>query len=208
MSQPNQQPNQSYKEQREGSRWNIPNALCVTRLILSVAMVLGALMGQPILLLTLYLLAAATDWIDGKLAIWLNQRTVFGARLDSVADAATYAALLFGSVWLKGDAIAAEAAWIAMALACWLTSYAAGLIKLGCLPSYHTYTAKASWGLMILAAVGLLTGWSLWPLRLAMLAVALANLEAVAITFILQKTEVDVRSFWHALQMARHDKGS
>ena len=47
---------------------------------------------RPRVFLWLFLFLSATDWIDGKLAILLDQRSVLGALLDTWADAALYAA--------------------------------------------------------------------------------------------------------------------
>ena len=70
-----------------------------------------------------------TDWVDGKLAILLNQRSVFGARLDSWADAALYAALLLGAAMMRGATLGSELAWIIPAVATYLISTAADLWK-------------------------------------------------------------------------------
>jgi len=173
---------------------NVPNALCLIRLILSLALLPIALLELRWPFLVVFLLAASTDWIDGKLAIWLKQRTTFGAGLDSVADATMYGALLFGCVWLEGEALWENAAWIATALASYVLACGAALIKFRRLSSYHMYSAKFAWMITVLAAIALLTGWAVWPLRVAAVAVTLANLEAAAITFLLDRWRVDIRS--------------
>src|SRR5690606_29392185 len=122
-----------------------------------------------------------TDWIDGKLAIHWNQRTPFGARLDSVADASMYAAVLVGTVWLKQDVVADQWPWIAAALISYGITISASLMKFGHLPSYHTRAAKTSWLLMTIAILALFAGLaelSVWSLRIAMVGVTLTNLEA------------------------------
>lgn len=180
--------------------WNVPNALCAIRVVVSIASLLAAFAGRPWLFLGMFLIAAFTDWIDGTLAAWLNQRTAFGARFDSVADAAMYGALLVGSIWLKGEVLAGETIWIAAALGCFLASCVLGVIKFGRLPSYHAYSAKLAWFVTVVSAVLLLVGWAVWPLRVAATAVALANLEALAITLILSRWQTDVPTLWHALR--------
>ena len=51
--------------------------------------------------------------------------------------------------------------------------------------------------LVLLAAIGLFTGWSLWPLRITLVLSALTNLETLAITLISRNWQVDVASFYH-----------
>ncbi len=148
--------------------------------------------------LVVFLLLASTDFVDGKLAIWLNQRTTFESAFDSVADAAMYSALLFGIVWLKGDVLKAETAWIAVAMASYAVSCATSVVKFGRLPSHHTYSAKTAWMVTVLSAVALLSGWAIWPVRAAAVAVSLANLESTSITLLSNHWQADVPTIWHA----------
>ena len=82
--------------------FTIPNLLSGLRLIGAPVLIVLAVADQPRAFLVLGLVLLFDDWLDGKLAIWLQQQTTFGARLDSVADAVLYASLLFGIAWLKG----------------------------------------------------------------------------------------------------------
>jgi phosphatidylglycerophosphate synthase len=74
------------------------------RLLGSVVLVVVACRDEGKIFLWLFVFLAMTDWVDGKLAILLNQRSQHGARLDSRADAALNEALLFGALWLHGEA--------------------------------------------------------------------------------------------------------
>ena len=182
------------------TRFNVPNTFCAIRLVGSVVLVALVLLGYAVPFLAVFLFLAFTDWIDGKLAVWLDQRTTFGARLDSVADAAMYGALLFGCIWFQADVVRAEAPWIAAALVCYLVSCMTAVFKFGRLPSHHTYTAKAAWALTVLAAIALLSNWEVWPLRVAAVAVAVANLESTAITLLTNRWQADVPSVWCVLR--------
>jgi len=164
----------------------------------SLGLIAIAVADFPLVFVGLFLFLTFTDWIDGKLAIWLHQRTKLGARLDSAADAAMYGAVLFGATWLKGDVLLAEWAWITAALTTYVASHLASYIKFRRLASYHTRAAKTSAFFALLAVVGLFLGWSSWPMRVAMAAVTLTNLEAIAITWMLRQWRTDVLSIWHA----------
>jgi len=176
----------------------VPNFLCVIRLAGSFILVPIALKGQNEVFLWLFIFLAMTDWLDGKLAILLDQRTVFGARLDSWADAALYTALLFGIVTMYGDILRSELVWIGVAVAGYLLSVAAGLWKYKRWLSYHTRAAKTSWFLTAVAVVALFSDWALWPLRVAAVAVSITNFEAFLITIISPAWCADVTSVFHA----------
>lgn len=176
----------------------VPNFLCVIRLAGSFILVPIALKSQNEVFLWLFIFLAMTDWLDGKLAILLDQRTVFGARLDSWADASLYAALLFGVVTMYGDILRSELIWIAAAVAGYLLSIVAGLWKYKRWLSYHTRAAKTSWFLTALAVVALFSDWALWPLRVAAVAVSITNFEALLITIISPTWCADVTSVFHA----------
>ncbi len=176
----------------------VPNLLCFIRLIGSFVLVPIAWQGFNEVFLWCFIFLAFTDWLDGKLAILLNQRTVLGARLDSWADAALYAALLFGLVTMYGDSLQSELVWIGAALVTYLISTAAGLWKYKRWPSYHTRGAKISWFLTAVGVIAIFSDYSLWPVRVAAVAVTLANLEALLITIVSPAWRADVTSIYHA----------
>jgi cardiolipin synthase (CMP-forming) len=164
------------------------------RLVGTAGMVMLAIAGRAPAFVVLFLVLALTDWLDGRLARWLHQRSDWGARLDSIADALLFAALLFGVLRLKNEQILDNRVWVALAILSYTLTCAAGLWKFGRLPAYHTWAAKTSWHLVLIAMLFLFFDWSLWPLRIAMLAVTLTNLEAVLITHTLDEWHADVRS--------------
>jgi cardiolipin synthase len=177
----------------------VPNLLCAMRLLGSFVLVALAVMGRSETFLWLFVALALTDWLDGKLAILLRQKSVLGARLDSWADAALYAALLLGALWLHGATLRAEAGWILVAVASYAMSTIAGFLKYGRWPSYHTRAAKISWFLIAVAVVCLFEGWAVWPLRMASSAITLTNLEALSITILSADWRADVSSVFQVL---------
>jgi CDP-diacylglycerol--glycerol-3-phosphate 3-phosphatidyltransferase len=181
----------------------VPNLLSAIRLLGSFALMALAIMGWGKAFLWLFVALALTDWLDGKLAILLRQKTALGARLDSWADAALYGALLFGALWLHSATLAAELGWILSAVVSYVVSTMAGLWKYGRWPSYHTRAAKTSWFLIAVAVVCLFQGWAVWPLRVAAVAVTLTNLEAMLITSLCADWRADVESAFHILRDRR-----
>jgi CDP-diacylglycerol--glycerol-3-phosphate 3-phosphatidyltransferase len=67
--------------------WTVPNALSVLRL-LGVPLFLWLLLGPEAdgWAVAVLMVAGFTDWLDGKLARWLNQGSRLGALLDPAAD--------------------------------------------------------------------------------------------------------------------------
>jgi len=186
----------------------IPNLLCFVRLIGSFALVGLALWERPNLFIGLFVFLAMTDWVDGKLAILLNQRSIYGARLDSAADAALYAALLIGGLWLRWDVLRQEFVWVGAAVGSYAISTSVGLWKFRRVPSYHTRAAKTCWLLILVGAVAVLGGWAVWPFRVAMAAVTITNVETTLMSLYLDEWKADVTSLWHVLRARSRRKQS
>lgn len=191
-------------------RWvTIPNVLCLFRFLGSLALVPAAIAGRPRLALVLFLGLALTDWMDGKVARWLDQRSRIGPKLDSLADVTMYAMLLFALAWLRADVMLSELPWLIVVAAMFAIACAASVRKFGSLPSYHTRSAKTSWFLTSLAAISLLLDWSVWPLHIALLGIFVANLESTAITATLRRPRTDVISLRAARRLEQAgEKGS
>ncbi|MDZ4850579.1 MAG: CDP-alcohol phosphatidyltransferase family protein [Pirellulaceae bacterium] len=179
----------------------IPNIICFGRLVGALSLFFLAVANRLQLFVGVFVVLSLSDWIDGRLARWLKQRSDFGARLDSFADSVLYGALLFGMLWLRWDVLGPEAAWWIVGVFSYALTTFAGLWKYRRVPSYHTYGAKFSQWLVLIGAVCLLLDYSVWPFRLAMLAGTLANLEATAITWYLAEWHADVLSIVHAKTM-------
>ena len=183
--------------------WNLPNLLSATRLLASPLLLPLAWWQYRGAFLALFVFLLLTDWLDGKLAVAWRQRTALGARLDSVADAMMYGALLLGSWLLLPQFVYDQRVWLLVALGSFALTSVVGLLKFRRLPSYHTLGAKISWFLTCLAALVAFAGGPGWPFCVAMVAVTLTNLEATAISLVLPRWQADVLSLYHAIQGQR-----
>lgn len=180
--------------------FTLPNIICMFRLAGSFVMLGMAIAELRYWFVGLFVVLTLSDWIDGRLARWLHQRSDFGARLDSFADAALYGALLLGTAILCRDIWWSELAWIATAFGSYVLTTAAGLLKYGRVPSYHTWAAKKSQAFVLVAGVSLVLWESVWPLRVAAVVGTLTNIEATLITCILPTWRADVSSLWKVLR--------
>lgn len=179
----------------------VPNVICVLRIIGSVALLGLAFAERPTAFVVLFVVLHLSDWVDGRLARWLHQRSDFGARLDSLSDAILYGCLITGCLILKWDVLRNEVVWLTVPLICYAITTGYGLWKYRRVPSYHTQFAK--WGnwLVLAGAVALLLDWSLWPLRIAAIGGTLTNVETIAITYVLPAWNADVLSLGAALRL-------
>ncbi|MCF0234006.1 MAG: CDP-alcohol phosphatidyltransferase family protein, partial [Thermoguttaceae bacterium] len=75
-------------ENNKSQLWNVPNVLTMARMVLAV--ILFALMPFKLYgtCLVLFVIAAATDFVDGWWARKFNQKTQFGRIMDPFADKA------------------------------------------------------------------------------------------------------------------------
>lgn len=190
-------PVEARDENYKDSIVTIPNVICFARLIGSFVLFAFAVAGWRVPFIGLFVALSLSDWIDGKLARWLNQRSDFGARIDSFADAALYAGLLGGGLLLSWQTLRHQLIWIAVGISSYALTTGAGIWKYGRVPSYHTYGAKVTQWLALIAGGFVILEWSVWPMQIAMIAVALTNLEAIAITCVLKEWRADVLTLFH-----------
>lgn len=183
--------------------WTVPNAITLLRFVGIAPLLAAAATGaRPAFLIVLGLLLLS-DWADGKLAVWLDQRTELGARLDSAVDAAMYGSIALSCWWLETEAMREHLAWFALAIGTWGVSGIVSVARFGRMPGYHTWAAKLSW----LVVAGTVLTWIgagdaravPWALGLA----TVTNLEAVAIGFTLPNWRADVPSILEAVRLRR-----
>lgn len=184
-------------EEYKDSIITVPNIICFIRLIGSFFLFAIAIMGWRYTFVGLFLALSLSDWIDGKLARALHQRSDFGARIDSTADTALYTALIAGAFFLCWETLQHELVWLGVGIGSYLLTTGAGLLKYRRVPSYHTYGAKGTQWLALIAGIALVLGWSVWPMRIALIAVTLTNLEATAITYVLKDWRADVLTLFY-----------
>ena len=175
-------------------RVTLPNAICLVRILAAPGLVVLAASDRRSEVVALFLAMAVSDWIDGKLALLLDQRSEIGPWLDSVADGVMYTALLVSAVVLDGDRLLTQWPWIVLPIATYVAAGLFSLAKFRRWPNHHTRMAKISWGLMLVGAVAFLSAWSLWPLRAALVGATMASVQSMMITRVLPEWRTDVLS--------------
>ena len=145
--------------------------------------------------------ALLSDIFDGIIARRLGVATPALRRFDSIADTLFYVAALAAAWQLHPQAIR-ERWWpIGVLVALELVRYAVDWLKFRREAAYHMWTSKA-WGLCLFAGFFALLALDsdAWAFDLAIWAGIIADLEGLAISFILDRWQSDVPSFVHALR--------
>lgn len=208
MTEANEQSSQRIASEMSDSRYvrsvlTVPNALCAVRVVGSGILLGVAWAGHETASFALMVALLVTDWLDGKLAVFLKQRSQIGPVLDSIADLSMYVSVTVAVLLLYPDVIARNWPWVAAVAGSYVLTVAVGLAKFRRWPSYHARLAKISWLAAAIGFVCIFAGWSEWPIRIAAALVTLGNLEGVAITLVLPHRETDVPSVFHALHLRR-----
>jgi len=180
-------------------RWaTVPNAICVVRLLGSPLLPVFAWMNRPGVVVGLLIAGLLGDWIDGKIARRLNQRSAFGPLLDTLADVVMYTALAGAIIILRGPFVLDHLPWFGVIGVTYAISVLISVARFGRWPTYHTRAAKVCWLLVGLAAIVLLLNGPNWPFYPAAVGVILTNLEAIALTCLLDQPRTDIESVFTA----------
>jgi len=186
--------------------WTIPNAISALRILGSPILLIAAYLGQRGLFLWTAVVLLFSDWLDGKLAIVLDQRTTLGARLDSAVDALMYGSIALAFWWMERELVLAHLSWFLMVLASWILSATVALVRFGKLPSYHMWSAKIAWFVAACTVVILLLTDITAILPWALALVTFSNLHAVAISLTLPHWAADVWSLRQAWRIRRKER--
>ncbi len=178
----------------------IPNIICAIRFMLVPVLLALAWLGHANLYISLLITAFLLDAIDGPIARWTGQLSELGPKLDSWADFFVFITLPIGVWWLWPEIIMQERIFVALMLGSLIVPPLTGLLKFRATTSYHTWLAKLAVTLAAISAVLLLLGGPAWPLRIAAVFCVLAALEEIAITWILEHPESDVKTIRHILK--------
>ncbi len=120
----------------------IPNIVSFYRLLAFPVILYLALTGYKQAFAVLIVINLVTDVLDGMLARMLNQKTEFGARIDSIADMGTYF-LVFVGIWMfKREEFAPHIVSFSIFIGLLLVSLGLSLVKFGRFPSLHLYSWK------------------------------------------------------------------
>jgi len=181
-------------------RLTLPNLLGGTRFVLALLMLFLALAQQPTVFLVVMATAFILDAIDGPIARYLQQSSVQGARLDTLADSLLYAALVIGVWQLWPWIFTGQRLFILIAASSMVLPLLVALLKFRTYTSYHTWLVKFATVWMACGAFLLILGGPDWLFQAACIISAIAGVEQIVITLLLDRPRSDVR---HLLAVIR-----
>lgn len=186
--------------------FNLPNLVSVIRMLMAPVLFYFALNQQPNWYIGVLLLAVFTDVLDGFLARILHQITKLGSRLDSWGDFMIYSTMAVCAWILWPDILQREIFYFIIIVLSFTLPVIIGFIKFHSFTSYHTWGVKLAVAVTIISYVLLFSGLLDWPFRVSALFCLYAGLEEIAITLLLYRERVDIRSAWQALKYHRENR--
>lgn len=177
------------------------------------------LAAAPLLLVMLYMhafnwfrlllvVSFFTDAIDGYLARRNHVVSVFGAKLDSVADDLTILAAIAGIIVYRPEFIKEEYIAFIQLISLFVVQTAAALIRYGKTTSFHTYAAKLA---AVLQGVFILLFFYLpqpvYPLFTAMvIATTYDLLEEIILVMMLPEWKTNVKGIYWVLKSEKQQR--
>jgi CDP-diacylglycerol--glycerol-3-phosphate 3-phosphatidyltransferase len=122
--------------------YTVPNILSFYRLISFPVVLYFILANNESIFVILLIINLITDFLDGFIARRFNMQTDFGAKLDSLADDATYLLAFIGLFVFKIAEFEPYKISASLFLLSYVTSLLVSLIKFGRMPSLHLYSSK------------------------------------------------------------------
>ena len=170
------------------SRWNVPNALSLTRLVGVPVLFVLVQRGNVAWFGVLYAVLGLTDYLDGKLARAWNQATAFGSMLDSVADVAYFAWRLFPAY------ITPNVPYIVACLSLYAALILLSKVRVGRILLPHTHLSRLAGVLVFLVVFASFLMNTTWLLRAVIVLYSVAIAEQIAMIARYGDIPLDTRS--------------
>ena len=175
----------------------IPNILSLFRLLSFPVVMALILSGKYNLFVFFMWLNLTTDILDGWFARRLNQVSETGARLDGLADTATYILGLTGMVVFKWPDIQPYAWLFYIFIGLFIVSRMFSFLKFGRLYGFQTYSGKAAGyihGSFFL--VLFIIGFYKWYYMLMIFSGFFVFIENIMITVLMDQSGSHVKGIW------------
>lgn len=182
------------------------SGITLYRLLSAPVLFLLAMMGETDWFKWLVALSFLTDAIDGPLSRKYGVTSVFGARLDSVADDATVFVSIFALWFIDPEFFMAHGIAILALLGLFAIQTGAALIVYKRTTSFHTYLAKIA---AVMQAVFFVTfffhfGPSRFLFAVAAVITAVELMEEIILVGMLHEWRTDVKGLYWVLKERRH----
>lgn len=176
------------------SRWNLPNALSLTRLLGVPVLFVVVEMEPRTWFIVLYAALGLTDWLDGALARAWKQTSDFGSMLDSVADLAYYVSTAYFAWRLFPEYVRPNLAYIAACLALYPILIAVSKVRTGAVVLPHTHLSRAAGVLVVVVVFASFFADTTLALRATVLLYGVAFVEQIAMFIVSRDVGQDTRT--------------
>ncbi len=187
----------------------VVNTITLYRLLSAPVILWLAIIGEATLFKWLIAFSFFTDAIDGFLSRVLKVSSVFGARLDSLADDATVLVATIGLWFAYPDFVWEHWPWIVALLSLFAMQNVAALVMYHRVTSFHTYLAKLA---AVLQAVFFLLLFFDLPFVLpafyaAVMVTGVQLIEEIVLVFYLPEWQADVKGMFWVIHQRKKDAG-
>jgi phosphatidylglycerophosphate synthase len=177
------------------------NGITLYRLVAAPVLVVLVFTGHVTLFSWLLPVSFFTDLIDGTLARRYKVSSVFGSRLDSIADDLTILAGVIGMFVLKAEFVWENALIVGILIALLVIQNIAALARYGRISSFHTWLAKIA---AVIQGTFLILMFLLpepiYPLFYAAAIVSALDLvEEIILVAVLREWKTDVKGLYWVL---------
>jgi phosphatidylglycerophosphate synthase len=178
------------------------NAITLYRLVMAPVMLFVIIFGSIDIFKWLLAISFSTDAIDGFLARKFKAASIFGSRLDSVADDLTILAGITGLFVYKLDFIKEHVFAVTVLIVLLLLQNILALIKYGKISSFHTILAKiaAVFQGSFLILIFFLPEPMYSLFYIAVVFSALDLIEEIILVFILKEWKTNVKGLYWVLK--------
>lgn len=183
------------------SIYYLVNGITMYRLLSAPFLLILAFVGQLSLFKCLIAFSFLTDAIDGPLSRKFKVTSVFGARLDSVADDATVLTSIVALFILELDFISSNWMSLTSLAILFIIQTVSALVAYGKVTSFHTYLAKLA--AVMQAVFFLLTFFIGEPVviafYIALIITAVQLVEEIVLVIVLPKWQADIKGLYWVL---------
>ena len=120
------------------------NGITLYRMIAAALLLVLIISRQPEIFKWLIAISFFTDAVDGYLARRFKVNSVWGAKLDSIADDLTIAVAIVGMIVFKPGFLRQEITIVILLLILFVLQTSLAFARYGKMSSFHTYSAKAA----------------------------------------------------------------
>lgn len=183
----------------------IINSITVYRLAVSPLLIFLAIAHREDLFKWLLPISFFTDAIDGFLSRRYKVTSIFGSRLDSIADDLTITAAIIGILLLKPGFVSQQLLLISVLLGLFILQTVLALVRYKKISSFHTYLAKIA-AVMQGTFLVLMFFLAKPPLLLFYIAAVITILdliEEILLVFVLPHWETNVKGLYWVIKKAK-----